>query len=63
MRFVSHELDSMTCRADVDVLFDVFAHVVSEVFSFQQIERSFVLEMISVRIIMILLQKFSFEKS
>jgi hypothetical protein len=52
----------MTSRADVDVLFDVFVYVVSEVFFSQQIERSFVLEMINVQIIMILFQKFSFEK-
>jgi hypothetical protein len=62
VRFVSHELDSMTCWTDVDVFLDVFVYVVSEIFFFQQIENSFVLEMISVRVIMILFQKFSFEK-
>ncbi len=62
VRFMSHELDSMTYRADIDVFFDVLVHVVSEVFSFQQIENSFVLEMINVQIITILLQKFFFKK-
>jgi hypothetical protein len=36
VRFVFHWLDSMTCRTDVDVLFDVFVHVVSEIFFFNK---------------------------
>ncbi len=45
MRFVSNDLDSMTSQARVDVFFDVFIHVESEILSFQKIQRAFVFEM------------------
>jgi hypothetical protein len=34
-----HEFDSMTCRTNVDVFFDVFVHFVAKIFFFQQLER------------------------
>ncbi len=52
----------MTSRTRVDVFSDVFAHVDSEILSFQQIERAFVFEVSRIRVVMILLEKLSSEK-
>ncbi len=62
MRFVFHDLDSMTNQARIDVFLDVFAHVESKIFSFQKIQHAFVFEMSRERIVMILFEKIFFEK-
>jgi hypothetical protein len=36
VRFVSHELDSMTSRTKIDVFFNIFAHVDSEILFFNK---------------------------
>ncbi len=62
MRLVFDDFDSMTNCTRVDVFLDVFVHVESEILSFQQIQHTFMFEMSRVWIIMILFEKFSFEK-
>ncbi len=45
MRSMFHDLDLMTNRERIDVFLDVFAHVESEILSFQKIQRALVFEM------------------
>ncbi len=62
MKLVSHDLESMTSRARVDVFLVVFVYVDSIILSFQKFQHAFVFEMFRKRIVMILLEKLFFEK-
>jgi hypothetical protein len=62
MWFMFYDFDSMTSRTRIDVFFNIFVYIDSEILSFQQIKRVFMFEMSCIWIIMILLEKLFSEK-